>query len=801
MQQEFLIEKRVEITEFPIQLESLAKNLHILVQTILQKFQFSSLWICSGLYFSSTQDTHEVFDFIENIELYFSQPTSSKVLPKTTENSYFIHSALDKILSAHDFKNYLPRFSWRFIFIEQRWRLLSYITSILVIASFSFILLQHYKNLSKIINQQNFLFFQLEKNILEASTETNTEFFSTLPAILNQFETLKSFSKKPAIFLSTTLSHQVQETEQQFLSTILIPHIQQQLENQLKDNTLDAGKRFHALYVYLMLNHSQPFNPNEVLYWLHHENSFSKSNNQTLERISRILSAYSTSHKIKLNQQAILTAQQDLLKIAPGALIFELLQEQHQDKNILLFNQQKISSYFTLEGFQEVFLKQIQQLQPYISLYNNILKTQLTISSDQLKSQVINHYFKNYVHQWQITLANLIQPSKSITNSIITEINQINYLQKLLAQLSLIANDNLMPNKFITATANSALEDHLLNQLILIAVKETIGQQFAYLSSWINSSNTSSPLQILQISLQSLSQFFHSLTPQSAFALAQGVMQHKSNNPLEQIHELTTRQQSPFNALLDIIYNQGYEIIFNQTSQYINSQWQSIVLPNWKTNIEGKYPIDKNGAQEITLDNFKSFFGNNGILDHFYNQYLAVFIDTQGSHWTFKTYANQQLKLSNTLLLNLERARIIREMFFPNQSTHYAVHFSIVPQAIQPVLMSVDLNINGQTLISHPNSDSGAQFSWPGPFNSSESSVVFYSVDQKTAMSNTKGPWSLFKLLDQAMLETTNDPEKFRITFEMNQMAAKYDLTASNSINPFIPGIIQGFECTANILG
>jgi type VI protein secretion system component VasK len=54
---------------------------------------------------------------------------------------------------------------------------------------------------------------------------------------------------------------------------------------------------------------------------------------------------------------------------------------------------------------------------------------------------------------------------------------------------------------------------------------------------------------------------------------------------------------------------------------------------------------------------------------------------------------------------------------------------------------------------------------------------------------------ALFRLLDQSNLQTSTDTKNFQLTFDLNGNAVRYQLFAANPINPFIPGILEGFRC------
>ena len=62
------------------------------------------------------------------------------------------------------------------------------------------------------------------------------------------------------------------------------------------------------------------------------------------------------------------------------------------------------------------------------------------------------------------------------------------------------------------------------------------------------------------------------------------------------------------------------------------------------------------------------------------------------------------------------------------------------------------------------------------------------------------GPWSLLRLLDDAHVTPSGQPDKFHVTFPRAPPAtATFELNASSVRNPFTLAALRAFRCPANL--
>ena len=62
-----------------------------------------------------------------------------------------------------------------------------------------------------------------------------------------------------------------------------------------------------------------------------------------------------------------------------------------------------------------------------------------------------------------------------------------------------------------------------------------------------------------------------------------------------------------------------------------------------------------------------------------------------------------------------------------------------------------------------------------------------------------EGPWAWFRMLDKAQVAPGKTPEKFQISFDLDDRLVIYELRASSAFNPFRLKELEQFQCPARL--
>ncbi|HYI72868.1 MAG TPA: type VI secretion IcmF C-terminal domain-containing protein, partial [Skermanella sp.] len=212
----------------------------------------------------------------------------------------------------------------------------------------------------------------------------------------------------------------------------------------------------------------------------------------------------------------------------------------------------------------------------------------------------------------------------------------------------------------------------------------------------------------------------------------------------------------------------------------------------------GRYPFDRNGASEISLEDFARLFAKDGLIDSFFEQNLASFVDKSGKPWRWRKFGSVDLKLSRESLAQFERAALIRDSMFPPGSARPEAGFRLTLVRTSFEIGGIDVSVGGRTASLAPGSAQSAQLSWPGNDPAAGTSVTFKSglPNSRPSAIVIDGPWSLFRLLDRSVLQTAA-ATRDRLSVRIASGPAEADLVLQESslAKPFGANPVSAFRC------
>ncbi|MBE3639055.1 type VI secretion system membrane subunit TssM [Mangrovicoccus algicola] len=231
------------------------------------------------------------------------------------------------------------------------------------------------------------------------------------------------------------------------------------------------------------------------------------------------------------------------------------------------------------------------------------------------------------------------------------------------------------------------------------------------------------------------------------------------------------------------------------TRAAISAKWQAEVLPVCRQVTGNTYPFTRGARTDVPLQDFARLFAPGGLIDGFFTETLAPFVDTATNPWSWKTVNGEDLGISDAVLLELQHAAAIREAFFGGGTAQPQIRFQLTPQALDPEARSVAWEIDGQGVaFSQGDSPRPAAISWPGTVGLSQ--VVLERPKRNSVNDLVQtGPWALFRLLDQGVLSGTTAADRTRVTFNIGGRLAIFEIQAGSLANPFALPSLGRFSC------
>lgn len=150
--------------------------------------------------------------------------------------------------------------------------------------------------------------------------------------------------------------------------------------------------------------------------------------------------------------------------------------------------------------------------------------------------------------------------------------------------------------------------------------------------------------------------------------------------------------------------------------------------------------------------------------------------------------------------MQFQRASEIRDALFPDGGNQILVKFQLVPTTLDPGLAEVTVDVGGQRDSYAHGPVEPMALQWPGPKGETLVRVTLVPAAGGAAkVIEEHGPWSLLRLLDNATLTPSGQPDKFSIAFGAAAGHAVFDLDASSVRNPFTLSSLRAFRCPAKL--
>ena len=274
----------------------------------------------------------------------------------------------------------------------------------------------------------------------------------------------------------------------------------------------------------------------------------------------------------------------------------------------------------------------------------------------------------------------------------------------------------------------------------------------------------------------------------SANSQMQGVMRR--------IQLEANRQPEPLKQWLYSLVRESNMVFLRDSKQRFNQVWQSSVATFCRDAIGNRYPVMASSPNDMNISDFSRYFGPNGLLDEFFNTYLASFIDTTVKPWRLIDNAGARLEFSPESLAYFERANDIRRTFFSGASNQPNLSFQIMPLQLDAAAGQGLLELGDQRVIYQHGPVRLSRMQWPptGMTERARFSVRVLSDGSQRTLSSD-GPWAWFRLLDQGRAHATSTQDKFRVTFAVDGLDATYEIRADSVINPFTGRHLRMMTC------
>jgi type VI secretion system protein ImpL len=226
----------------------------------------------------------------------------------------------------------------------------------------------------------------------------------------------------------------------------------------------------------------------------------------------------------------------------------------------------------------------------------------------------------------------------------------------------------------------------------------------------------------------------------------------------------------------------------------VNGELQTKVASYCIRGVRGRYPFTRSSAQEVTQEDFGRFFGPNGATDSFFQSELKTVVDSTHGAWHAKP--ESPIPISQHTLSAFQNAGIIRDVFFRSGGQTPALSFELKPLTMDPRILQFILDVDGQLVTYSHGPPKLYSLKWPVPGGANRVRIqISPPAPSGQSGSSQEGAWALFRMLDRANFQATDQPDRFKVTFDVEGRTATFELRASSVYNPFRLAALEQFAC------
>ena len=641
-------------------------------------------------------------------------------------------------------------------------------------------------------------------------------------------------------------------TYHRLLKDAFLPRLMSRIEQQIQENGNDPYYLYEALKVYLMLGDGRHFDKETILAWVSldwdHRLPPTTTTDQRQSLNQHLLTLFETRpaplprplDASLVDQSRNVLARSPLAERVYGRLKLELKKSDVPDfrvseaagrdaplvlarKSGLPLNE-GVSGLFTYDGYYKLFLPESESLTKRIADESWILGEQYQITPsgqelETLRDDVLKLYLDDYVLEWESLLDDIqIAPFTSLAQTV-EMLNILSSDRSPLQQLLVAVEKETTldrteaPEKNLIDKAADQLQSaksklsSIVSKAPGVNVSIPAYGNILYVTNKFNRLNglvrsvdgAPAPINKVLSLLNELYVYLNALLQATGEEL---VMEQQKQIAVvsQKVKTEAKRQPSFINQILTSAADGSSSLVGGGVCEHLNATWQTEVLSFCTTAIRGRYPIDANSKLDITKEDFGLFFGPNGKMDAFFTKYLAQFVDKSRSQWRWSSRDGSPSCLSNFSLQQFKNADTINKTFFRSGTQTPSVGFSLAPISMSGEITQLNLDIDGQKLGYAHGPVRSTPMKWPSLDNTGQVGLYIYPpIQGGTSGLTFEGPWSLFRLFDQADLHQLGRSEKFVLTFNIQGREVKMELRANSALNPFKLKELQQFQCMSNL--
>lgn len=749
---------RTMIREFPLQLASLKAPLQAFLDVLLKE----GVKIRGVYWMSADSRQHHVDRLQTKISHEYGLVPQTALVHFRPQPAYFVQGAIENVLL------YTKRvsYAWPTLMRGVVWGIAGMFLMALVFLVYEHL---HAKRLLDDTSEE-LLAYDLLSHAGQQPTAAAyhlTQALHALKSVPYPMRTLPTVTQLQAV-----LDRQTSRT----LQSHFLPQLLSTLEQRMRSPQATPVARYNALKTYLRLVEPAYFSAPAIREWF--TNEWQQFPPASPEKASALLNELLTHPvKIPVIDQGLISEVRNYLNALPVGYFYYSLAKpalSHQTVPLqfsgLVLSTAKLPVIYTKSGFSES-IHTLQKSAAQLSKENWVLGQD---NPQDLADLLLQAYCFEYVTFWK----------QWMQQTHLATISDFQAGQLLAAQL--MKDHSFSKIIELVRTQTSVLPSgnkHLFNEYI--ASKFTA---FHFLSQ--------RAIHDLDQAVKEIEHFLSTLAivhdeGQTAFAFTKARFQGEMfSDSLSLLAQRANSLPQPMSTLVKQLSDAVWSMLIQQSRHYLNTKWYAVVYQPYEKWISHRFPFDVTRTEEVSLKDFEAFFAPQGLLGQFVEDYVKPFLDMSAPQWKVKTRDGLMMPIAEDTMSELIRANVISNMFFTKNNPHGHIDFSLEKVTLDPVVSRLSLTVGQSALHDDQASHTNTEFSWPA----THAMLTIDAVNGGHFTLEEQGVWAFFKMLQKVnVLVDSEDAGVLQILFEVNGNTGRYMLRTQNQINPFSPGILDGF--------
>ena len=638
-------------------------------------------------------------------------------------------------------------------------------------------------------------------------------------------DTIHREAWKPGFWKISERDIKVKSLYSEGLEKLLLPHVAAIIEKNLLTSLKDKIQIQNNLKAYLMLADSSHRDIEFLENYM--QNRWGDLQDREIRRLNIHFDAlmHQRFRPAKLNQKSIKKARKKLLfNGGVAGLVYRLLQEEISQEDIPDFQfleildsfpnalegaEYKIPGFYSKEGYEKIILVKAKIMIKDIMQKNWILGDKDTIKDREINrifEKVLNLYFVDYRKHWTKALAQLHVPERH-TSSELTE--QLELLSSSVSPIIYVLRAFKENTYLLTPKekANLALKIKRESQITMSEVAGRLGSKLDRLQHIGTRTMQAFVSDKMVYDLRSIFKPYHELldkenNPSRKFKM---VLRHvekvyqamlvvdTSMDPQKSAFEIVSKTKSGSDDIFKLKsnllpptllgwYNQSLSNSWNYLTKlvdgHVDRTYNDEIWSFYEEKIKGRFPVDPRSSRDIALDDFKSFFKKNGLLDSFYAKYVKPFVNInyQTGKYKLRSIDGSKIAIDKQMIKSMMIAKKIQKLFFQSDSGELHFEVDIAPKSLSINLASMDIVYEDQALTYEHGPIQKKTFVWPAKYPTSAAKFTFYDMQSNRVVKiRGEGAWGLLRLFAKLQKNVYNFSH-MKIGYSQNGYSGYFDV-------------------------